>query len=455
MKSYMSATRWSRALLVAAVVVSPAVAGAQAPAPGAKIGLQDAISLALRQSVPVKQSENAVASSSTTVESKQAAFLPTLSLNTSTARNIGRAGGSSFSGTSSTAQSLNTGISSQLVLFDGLRNVNELRAAKLDVAASTNDLTRARQTAVYTVATDYLNLSTAEGQLAVQKENLAAQEAQEQQLQKLVKAGARSISDLYQQQATTASARAGVVAAEQAVELARIALIQTLQLDPRASYDFVSPAVADASSVPRYDLDSLLTRAFTSRSDLAAEQTRVDAAATGTKAAASGRLPTVSLSTSYNASYNSALANALGNQLDQSRGGSMSIGVSFPLFDRGATSVAVQQAKIQEDNARLQLADQKQSVALDVRRAYLALETSRQQLAVALAQQKAADLAVSTTQARYQVGTSSLLELTQARASQLQAATAVVNAKNALAFQNALMPYYTGELDPAKALLST
>jgi outer membrane protein len=245
------------------------------------------------------------------------------------------------------------------------------------------------------------------------------------------------------------------VSAEQAVELARISLIQTLQLDPRGTYDFVSPTVADASSVPHYDLDSLLDRAFTSRSDLAAEQTRVDAAKVGTKAAGSTRLPTVSLSTSYNATYNSALANALGNQLDQSRGGSVSIGVAFPLFDRGATSVAVQQAKIQEDNARLQLSNEKQAVALDVRRAYLAIETSRQQLAVAIAQQKAADLAVSTTQARYQVGTSSLLELTQARASQLQAATAVVSARNALAFQNALMPYYTGELDPAKALLES
>jgi outer membrane protein len=115
----------------------------------------------------------------------------------------------------------------------------------------------------------------------------------------------------------------------------------------------------------------------------------------------------------------------------------------------------VQQARIQEDNARLALANQRQAVALDVRRAYLALETSRQQLAVAVAQQKAADLAVSTTQARYQVGTSTLLELTQARASQLQAATAVVTARNALAFQNALMSYYTGELDPAKALLAS
>ena len=174
-----------------------------------------------------------------------------------------------------------------------------------------------------------------------------------------------------------------------------------------------------------------------------------------TKTAAASRLPTVSLTTNYNATYNSALASALGSQLDQNRGGSVSLAVSLPIFDRGATNTAVQQAKIQEENARLALADQRQTVALGVRRAWLTLESTRQQLTVALAQQKAADLAVSTTQARYQVGTSTLLELTQARASQLQANVAVVNARNALAFQDALLPFYTGELDPAKPLLAS
>ena len=118
-----------------------------------------------------------------------------------------------------------------------------------------------------------------------------------------------------------------------------------------------------------------------------------------------------------------------------------------------APSPAQPHANIHDQHARLALADQRQAVAHDVRRAWLTLESTRQQLTVALAQQKAADLAVSTTQARYQVGTSTLLELTQARASQLQANVAVVNARNALAFQDALLPYYTGELDPAKALL--
>ena len=81
------------------------------------------------------------------------------------------------------------------------------------------------------------------------------------------------------------------MSAERDVELARIALIQTLQLDPRGNYDFVAPKVGDVSgTVPKYDLDSLLSRAFASRSDLAAEQTRVQVAAVGTKAAAATRL---------------------------------------------------------------------------------------------------------------------------------------------------------------------
>src|SRR5215207_7370745 len=427
MNAYTSVPKgWSSALVAgvlgAAALLTPVAAQAQsattpAATTGKPIGLQDAIGVALRQSVLVKQSENAVASSNTGVSAAKNAFLPSLALNTSSARSVGRSGTNSIG--SSSSQSLSTGLSSQLVVFDGLRNVNDLRQAKLDVTANTSELTRARQTAVYTVASNYLTLATAEGQLEVQKQHLEAQEAQE-------------------------------------VQLAQVELIQTLQLDPRGSYDFVAPKVDDVSgSVPRYDLDSLLNRAFASRTDLAAEQTRVEAAAVGTKAAAASRLPTVSLSTSYNASYNSAGAAALGNQLDQNRGGSVSLGVSLPIFDKGATSTAVQQARIQEESARLGLAEQRQAVALDVRRAWLTLESTRQQLTVALAQQKAADLAVTTTQARYQVGTSTLLELTQARASQLQANVAVVNARNALAFQNALLPYYTGELDPAKAVLGS
>jgi hypothetical protein len=46
------------------------------------------------------------------------------------------------------------------------------------------------------------------------------------------------------------------------------------------------------------------------------------------------------------------------------------------------------------------------------------------------------------------------LELTLARAAQVQAASAVVSARYTLVFQEALMSYYTGDMDPARAVLS-
>jgi len=87
-----------------------------------------------------------------------------------------------------------------------------------------------------------------------------------------------------------------------------------------------------------------------------------------------------------------------------------------------------------------------------VRRAYLDYDAATQQLAAADAQQKAASLAVSTTLQRYQVGAATLVEVTQARATQVQAQSAYITAKNNLVFQQSLMSYYTGELDPSTVL---
>jgi len=202
-----------------------------------------------------------------------------------------------------------------------------------------------------------------------------------------------------------------------------------------------------------FDLDSLLDRAFAQRPDLGADASRVNAAQQDVKAANASKWPTISLTGGYNSGVSSANDASFLDQLNQRRGGSIGIGVSIPIFDRGATQAATQRAQIQADNAQLALATQRQEVALEVRRAYLDYDAARQQLAAADAQQKAATLAVTTTQQRYQVGAATLVELTQARATQVQAQSAYITARNNVVFQQSLMSYYTGELNPANAVL--
>jgi len=439
-----------RSVVFAAALLTLAAGGA-----GAQdvriITFKEAIRIALEQNTSLRAAQNAAALGKVGVSEARGQFLPNLTLSSTNSQNYGR----NFDQNEGevinrSARSVSLGVNSGVTLFDGFGNVAQLRGAKLSDQAGEQELVRARETVAFSVASNFLSLIQRQEQLRVQRENLAAAVALEEQIQTFVDAGARTIADLYQQQAIAASARFAVVDAERIAELAKVDLIQTLQLDPTGTYEFETPEDTTATAVAeQLDLETLQSRAFTQRVDLKAEQARVDAADQNVKVARSNRWPTLSLNAGYSSSYNSALPLDFGDQLDLRRGGSVSLGVSVPLFDRFSTSNATRRAEIQADNVRLALENLQQDVALQVRRAHLDFQAAQEQLVVAQAQVRAAELALQASQDRYTAGASTLVELTQARATQVQAASAVVTARYNLAFQRTLMDYSVGDLNPA------
>jgi len=445
----MSLFRQFTAVALTAGLALPAVnAAAQRPRT-TRITFDDAVGIALKQNLSVRQAENTASLGQASVTQQKMQMLPDLRLSVNGSNNVGR----NFSQSDGAiinqqTQALSTGLSSSFTLFDGGKTAAAIHSAEANEQASSADLSRTKQTAVFTVAQNYVALSNQQEQLGVQQENLTAQQAQLELIQKLVDAGSRPVSDLYQQQAAVANAKLLVAQASHAVELAKVDLIQTLQLDPAGTYDFVAPKVSEISLARTPNLDSLVALAYENRADLDADQARVDAAGQDVKAAKAAKLPTIGLTGAYSTAYSSASDLSLSNQLDQRRGGSVGVGISIPIFDRGSANVAEQRAQIEQENARLALDAQKQSVALDVRRAYLDQQSAVEQLAAAKAQLTAATQAVEMTTKRYQAGAATLVEVTQAQAQRVQAASAVATAENNLVLQQTVMSYYTGSLDP-------
>jgi outer membrane protein len=441
-----------RVLSVLSVLGGGAALPAQEPQ---VVTFDDAVRIALTQNATLRQAANAASLDAVAVQQAKIQFLPDLRLNAQTSQNYGRSFSEAEGRTlNETTQSLTTGVSSSVTLFDGFANVATLREAQLTQEAGELDLRRARQTAVFTVASNYLALLQQREQLLVRQQTLAQEEALEQQISAFVDAGRRTIADLYQQQAAVASARLAVVEAARAAELSEVDVMQTLQLDPRGEYDFVAPALDGvARDTTQLDLDALVARALTQRVDVDADEARRVAADQAIRAAKASLWPAISLSAGYNTGFTSANDLGFSDQLDQRRGGSVSIGVSIPLFDRGATSLAAQRAQIQADNARISLDVQRQEVGVQVRRAYLAFNAAGEQLRAAEAQQRAAALALEASQERYRVGAATLVELTQARTTQVQAASALVSARYNLLFQRTLLDYYVGDLVPERATL--
>ena len=414
---------------------------------GGLITLQDAIRIALTQNTAVRFARNALALDSLTVRQSRNAFLPNLSASSSSSQAFGSGGGGE------NPFSASVGLSSGITIYNGGQNRNILRQAQVNAQATGQDLGRTRQTVAFAVASDFLALITQQEQLRVQQENLTAQEQELTQLEQFVKQGTRPIGDLYQEQAAVASTRLALVNARRATEVAKVNLIQELVLDPRLDYTFDTPTDTATGPLPTFNLDSLVTVAFQQRVDLRAQELRVQAARTEVGIAKGGRLPQVSGSAGYGSGYSSADDGGFASQLDRRRGGSVGVSVSVPILDRGAVSIARQRAQIQLENELLTLRDQQQAVALDVRRAYLDYLAAGEQLAAADAQQRAAALALQAAQARYRVGITTFVEVTLARATLIQAQSAVVSARSTLVFQRALMSYFTGVLDPGSVRL--
>jgi outer membrane protein len=441
----MNIRSWRGGLLGAVVGVVVGAGGVMGQGVQA-ITFDEAVSIALRQSSAIARSDNSRTLNELAVTDAKMSFLPDLQLSTSGSQEM------QSSGIGGAAHSMNARLSTSVTVFNGFANIANLRSARLEAEAGSMDAERTRQDVVFEVISGYLTLIEAREQTLVAEDNLAAQIAREGELDILVNRGSRPIADLYQQRASVAAARSTLVEAERSRELAEVALIQALRLDAAGEYEFEAPAIVDADRDAVLDVATLVAQAMQRRPDLAALSARTEVAQQGVREASASRLPAVSLSAGYGANYSSTADLGFSSQFDQSRGGSVSLSVSVPLFDGLSTGRSIERAGVQVDNAQLALEDQRQQVALEVRRAVLDRTSAVARLQAADAQVEAAQQALTATEARYDAGVATLFEVSQARASFVDAASAQVRARYTLVFQDRVLDYYTGTMNAGAGL---
>lgn len=438
-----------RILAAASILALPAAAQAQQAQPVERITFQQAIEIALRQNVAVLTAENAIETSRLNVSQARSTMWPTFNFSVGGGNSIGKQfDQSTASLLTKMTQSANTGVSSGFTLVDFGRGL-DVASAKANLAASEAELFRGKQTAVYTVAQQFVTYLSAQSQVEVQRENVASLQLQEAQIQRFADAGARPISDLYNVKSQVANAQLQLVNAEAQVENAKFALMQTLQLDAAKDYEFVKPDIPQAATSITYNLDSLTRIAYSRRRDVTTAQQRLEAAQYDVRSQARGHWPSIGVNANYGTNGRFGQTMTVTDQFEQNRGGSVGLSIGVPILDRGATRIARTRASINEENAQLQLASTRQRVALDVRTAWYNIRSAQSRLVAAQAGLVAATQALEATTQRYNVGAATLLEVTQLRAQRVTAQSNLADAQYNLVLNQAAMAYFTGELDPA------
>jgi outer membrane protein len=457
-----------------------------------EITFDEALRIGLERNTALRQATNAAEARAYDVSANRAQFLPDLSATIRPTQRYGLA----FDQTTGqldqeTTESLDASLSASLNVFNGFRDVATLdRSAHLR-EASEFGLVRAQQDVLFNVANQFLQVLLNKQLVLIQEENLEAARVQLAQVEALVEGGVRARADVLQQEAQVAQRELEVLRAESDLELAQTRLVQVLQLDPFGNYTFVAPALeAAALDAEPYDLEALLTAALEGRDDLRAQRLEIEAAEAGVRVARSGYYPTVNLFAGYGSSYSSLATQPIGGApvvlpvtteggepvliggepltFDQplgreetpfaeqfftdNRGGSVGLSINVPIFDRFVTRAQVQQAELQAANERIVLENLRQDVALQVRQGLLDYRNAAKRLDVTARQVVSAEAALRAEQERYDLGVSTLTELTQARALLVEAQSARAQAVAQFVFQEKLLAYATGSLDPREPL---
>ncbi|PEN07986.1 transporter [Longimonas halophila] len=441
-------------ILILLVHLTPVGAQAQSDE---TITFDEAVTIALDQNTDLQRAINDVQRQDATIRQRQFDFGPNLNLSTSTTRQFGR----SFSQEEGAIVNQTTDIfrvnaNSSITVFDGFNNIASLREANRQGEASELNLERTRQDVVFTVMEQYIALSQSKQEVEVRRGEVEFQEQQLEQIQEFVDAGARPTSDLFQAEADLAQAEQQLLQAQREVEVNNTRLIQTLQLDPFGTYTFEAPDVDPAALEMReYAISEMLDNAFDRRVDLRAQEANVRASEAGVRIAQSNYWPSLSVNMGYGSNWSSTVGALPGNTdpsffdvLDSRRGGNIGFSLSFPIFDRLQRRTQTAQARANVREAEYALQDRRQTVALQVRQAILDYRNAQKQLEAAESRLESARRLRNAAQERYNLGSASIVELSQATRDFTDAASAKVQAEFDVAFQQKRIAYQMGTLSP-------
>jgi outer membrane protein len=229
----------------------PPAGAMSATAPSGPWTLQRAIDYALQNNLTVRQQQLTAELQNATLRQSRAALLPSANLNGTQAWNYGTGIDPLTNDfVSQTIRSNNFSANSQVTLFSGFQLRNTVKRNALDSEASVLDIEKARNDLSLNVASAFLQLVLAEELVRANEVRVSSSTSQVERTQKLLKAGSVAESNLLDSQAQLASDEVNVVTAQNQRDLARLSLVQLLNLPSPAGFAIEVPPLPDPDDEP-------------------------------------------------------------------------------------------------------------------------------------------------------------------------------------------------------------
>ncbi len=413
---------------------SPQMSGASAAGPnqisasstafGPRLTISQAEQMAIRNNPNISVSRLLALAQGQVARQARSAFLPTATANLTAvgAHYNSRLSGDGTLNSPRVLDKAAGGLAISQLITDFGHTRNLLKSAESSTRAEIEN-SRATQLDIrLAVDQAFYQALTTQAVYEVARQTVAERQATDQQVGALEKSNVKSLLDLTFADVQLSQADLMLLDAKNNEQAAMAALNNVLGSDQDRQYTLIDQTNGTSPPAPD-NPDALVQTAFQQRPDLAALNDRYMAAKQYATAERDQWFPTVS-----------ALAAGGDAPVRDDRFQTpwyfgSGANVSIPIFNGFLYNAQTKEARYRASAAQEQMRNLRDMVARDVRTAVLNAQTAFQRIAVTQSMLSQANLALDLAQARYKIGLSSIVELTQAQLVETQAQIAYTTAR--------------------------
>jgi len=330
------------------------------------------------------------------------------------------------------------GVTLNQLITDFGRTRNLVTQASLNAQAAQNTLVATRDDVVFAVDEAFYRALGARALIQVALQTVNARQATANQIQALANARLRSTLDVSFANAQLAQAELLLLDARNQSVTAQADLAALLGDDRSMVYRLIdetptTPPAAPAEAAP------LVQQAFSQRPDLKSLQQQADAAHHFATAERDLSLPTITaLGAAGAAPWRT-------DEIPNAAYGAAGVNINIPIFNGFLYSARAEEAKLRAGAADAQVLQLRDAIAREVTTTVLQAQDNFNRIAVAQQLLSQANSALSLAQTRYQLGLSSIVELSDAQLLQTQAEIELANARYAYQGSLSAIRYQTGQ----------
>lgn len=410
--------------------------------------LQECTNYAVENNLSVKRTEDNLHRQEIQLNTAKNAYLP--SVNASVDQNFsfgrGLTADNTYSNTNTRSTSFNLGAS--VNLFNGFQTKNNIELNKLNLAASTADLEKAKNDIRLQVAQAYVEILYNMEIEDVARRQIEIDSAQVARLEAFVANGKASEAELSQQKASFANSNLTYTQAVNNRKLALLNLSQLLELPSAGDFTIQRP---DTFSIENEELsiENYQSTINYDRPEIKAEEIRLESTEYNMKLAKGQALPSLNLSagmgTNYYNSSNGFKVESFGKQLDNNFSQYIGLNLNIPIFNRFQVRNNIRDVKIQRESQQHSLELARKNLYKEVQQASLNAENANAKVVAAREAVRNSETAFRLAQAKYENGKSTITEFNESKNTFLKSQSDLTQAVYQRMYSIMILKWYQGE----------